>query len=707
MQIEKIISPLIASQFPSFYKDEGPNFIAFVQAYYQWMEQTGQVVHESRSILDYEDIDSTATQFIQYFKNKYIQSLPESIIADKKLLVKHILDLYRSKGTEKAYRLLFRLLFNEDIDVYTPGEHLFKTSDATWYIPHYIEVSNSIYLQQLVGHQIYSSGGALAVVENYSQKIVSEKTINILYLSNIEGNFKFGEEIYSLDFPALIHANSPIVTGSLSTVAVTSGGANYKVGDLLTVSGSGSSGIAQIVSTVTNNGKVTFNLLNGGYGFSVNAIITVTGGYGSGATFSIGNITNKQIFNINIDGISGVTNTLLDLYTEGFAMNTVSSTGAFTNNELVTATANVKHLDVKYINGAIANGESISNTSLGITGLTVYNSDGNVIYITGTDVNLNNANLVNNVILVSNTTASTVKVNSTYPKVTVTGNGVVNAVVSNTTILTVFNTSNTIGYFIPGSTVTGATSGKIAVVSGITRLTNWNYFPANPASSNLDTNINIAFNNITKEIGTITYLNKINPGVGYSANPTVTITEPYIYDIRIPDGIGGFWGYDASITATAGIANGVVTAITIKDSGFGYNPDEFVNLTTSNNTTAVSGFAIVDNYGVGSGYWKDNSGFTSDTRYIQDSIFYQNYSYQIIASRMLDTYKTFVEDLVHPSGVALFGKFSITSILTETQTLPTSFSLTSVHAANLTADINTVTADSTLYTADEDIYYYP
>lgn len=43
-QIETKISPLIESQFPSFYQNEGPNFIAFVKAYYEWLEQNHQIL---------------------------------------------------------------------------------------------------------------------------------------------------------------------------------------------------------------------------------------------------------------------------------------------------------------------------------------------------------------------------------------------------------------------------------------------------------------------------------------------------------------------------------------------------------------------------------------------------------------------------------------------------------------------------------------
>ena len=43
-QIEKNISPLIDSLFPSFYQEEGENFVAFIRAYYEWLEQNFQVL---------------------------------------------------------------------------------------------------------------------------------------------------------------------------------------------------------------------------------------------------------------------------------------------------------------------------------------------------------------------------------------------------------------------------------------------------------------------------------------------------------------------------------------------------------------------------------------------------------------------------------------------------------------------------------------
>ena len=82
--IEKYISPFIESQFPSFYREEGQNFIQFVKAYYEWMEQDGNPVGEARRIFDYRDIDNTPSNqiedFLFHFQQKYLYGIPFNVI---------------------------------------------------------------------------------------------------------------------------------------------------------------------------------------------------------------------------------------------------------------------------------------------------------------------------------------------------------------------------------------------------------------------------------------------------------------------------------------------------------------------------------------------------------------------------------------------------------------------------------------------------
>jgi hypothetical protein len=665
MALQKYISPLIASQFPSFYREAGPNFIAFVEAYYQWMEQSGQVTWEARSMPEYIDVDTTLQKFIKYFKNKYIQSLPSNIAADQQLLMKHIIDLYKSKGTDRGYRLLFRLLYNEDIDIYVPAEHIFKPSDANWYVPNYIEVSDTPGLYSLVSKKIRSSGGATAIVNSYFKKIVGGSTVNILYLSAINGMFHYNELIFCDSLPDITFDNAPIVIGSLSTITILDGGINFSAGDILDISGTGEGALAKVKTTRDENGKVTFTLIDGGFGFSRDAVITVTGGGGSGATFSIGNIINTIVLTLNTDIISGLVDTLIEDVTSayGLKVNITGATGTFTNGEKASSSANVKHMSVNNLYGQVLSGEKLSNTAIGVDNLVVYTADYTTLYITGTDTNLNNSNLTIGAVLSSNTSGSIVQLNYLSPKTTITGNGIVNSSSSDTSQLHLYNSAGIeIGYYVPGATVTGLTSGKTATVSSVERLTNWGPGYFTKAASdyvNLGSIIDTTLTNIVKEVGTITYLSNISPGQGYSQDPTVDILEPLVYDLRISDNNNKYWGYDATVTGKSGNAKGIINSVEVVDSGLSYENNSPVNLSKSGNQYTATGVGIVDSQGVGTGYWKNNKSFVSDTMYVQDDYYYQSFSYEIGSTKMLEFYEKAVKDLVHPSGTALFGRFRI------------------------------------------------
>lgn len=709
MSIEKYISPFIQSHFPEFYKEYGSNFIAFTRAYYEWLESVGNPLEQSRSIYEYADIDTTIDTFIRYFKNKYMLSIPESIAVDKRLLSKHILDLYRSKGSLRSYELLFRILFNEDIQVYIPGNDLFRLSNNQYVKPVYIEISGNQYLKDIVGKQIYDSSlQASAIVENYSTKVVKNETINILTLSAITGSFKYGYKIICNDLYvndsgdkinqyeynqlneiektnynlAISIDNAPLIIGSLSSIGIINGGAGFSVGELLNINGDGAGGIARVSAVKDENGKVTFNLIDGGSGFSLNPAITITGGGGAGASFKIGNIVDKEIFNITTDIIGNSNTTTMDNIAFGCNVAITGSTGTWNNGDIVRSGSpstafgvNVVPMDITLIlNNSLANGESLSNSTLGISNLIVHRSDETLIYVNGSGIT--NANLTSNAVLISNTTGSIVSINSVLPVQNAYGNGTISSYLGG--VLTV--TGANFGYFVPGSSIYNVSTGATATVSSFTRNTNWPEFTKPTiANKNLDIQIGLALNSYDIEVGTIAYLSEINPGSGYSSDPTITIQQPEIYDLRIQEGVG-FKGYNATVAGDTGSASGIATAVDVYDSGFAYAPNSYVNLSSANteNQTVVTGTTVVDTQGIGTGFFTNRSGFLSDTQHVIDSQYWQTQSYDIIASKMLSSYEKFVRDLVHPAGIALYGSFRIVNEVQNEVAIPTSFTIGSI-----------------------------
>lgn len=724
VSIEKYVSPFIAQQFPAFYREQGPNFVAFVKAYYEWLEQTGQVIGHARSMLDNLDVDTASSTFIEHFRSQYIDSLPKSTVADKQLLIKHILDLYRSKGTPRAVELLFRMVFDEDIEIYVPGNFIFKPSDNTWRVPRYIEVSSNDDLPRIVGTQIRNIGGtATAIVEGVSSKIVNGRTVNIVEITELTGEFKRGDRIYQSGGDVITAADAPVITGSLTAVALTQAGLDFSAGDLLDVVGSGVGGKAR-VSAIDNNfiGAVNFVIASGGSGYTTNAEVVVKttlnlnvtdlqgfinagdvvvdtdssangtvvfsnnslvkivdfgsatdfrvgssivgptgnavisralGGYGSGATFRVGSITNKESITFNSSLIGDYLTLTLDRASNTLLLTVNSVSGTFSANDKVTSTANVAYLEGFYVSAnQISNGESLSNSALGISNLYVYRSDGSLVFCTGPDSNLNNSNLVSGAVLVSNTSTSVFQLTSKPTFATV--NGAANVESSNSTSVTLGAVT---GYFVATKQLVDSNSAATATIVNVKRQTDWDFSMSTVLLDNLDSRIQDSLPLVTLEIGTIASLSQVNRGSGYLTAPYISVVENDIAVLGIYDENLTIKGNNAIITSTIAGGNGMISTVEIIDSGYGYMENESVTLVDPRTQNQATGTSIVYRPGKSEGRWLNRKSFSSDVMYIQDGRFYQNYSYMIISQKMMSAYESLVRDLVHPAGLALFGAY--------------------------------------------------
>lgn len=88
-----------------------------------------------------------------------------------------------------------------------------------------------------------------------------------------------------------------------------------------------------------------------------------------------------------------------------------------------------------------------------------------------------------------------------------------------------------------------------------------------------------------------------------------------------------------------------------------------LTLTHSNAGTAAGisiGFDVISKK---DGYWLNNDSQLSADRYLQDSRYYQEYSYVLRTEVDIDRYRNIVLQTVHPAGMKLFGIVSIADLL--------------------------------------------
>lgn len=541
--IEKYISPFVEAQFPSFYREEGSSFITFVKAYYEWMEQSNQAIGQARTLFETRDIDQTIDEFLVHFKDKYLASLPYLTTGDKRLLVKHIQDLYRTKGTKQSIELLLRLLYNVDATIHYPGDDVFKVSDGEWKVPRYIEVSPSSTNDRFIGKIILgTTSGATGFVERVVRKRVQGKFLDVLYVSATTGDFFYNERIVLKNDPRV--EGSPKVLGSLTTLTVLNGGQEFAKGDLLEITGgSGRQGKALVTNISTETGRVTFKIEDGGFGYSTNAQVIV-----AQRNLTLTNVTNSNTSITGFERFETIRQPLANIEYSSTANSALFANGSIIENY--------------HANGVVsANAVVILNEPV--------NSN------TGTMIVVPNYGNVASDSTFSLQGNSATAVIDTYTDVTATGN----VMFTSNTSLGVFNITN-VFYAYPGNYIYGASSNTYANVSvrssgtgatfSVGKLTNDETVLVFPDLLRANNSANVPFMNIvldgsnsnvasngygfvkypggtintplqhilrqsTKIIGEISVLSGINPGENYNTDPYVYVAEPEIQSLEKRD----------------------------------------------------------------------------------------------------------------------------------------------------------------------------
>jgi hypothetical protein len=286
------ISNVIEDQFPEFFREQNSDVVALVMAYFEYLEQENKTTKLTRSIASRRDIDTTVQDFIIHFKNTFLQGTQEKTIADERFLIKHISDLYQSKGTSRSYELLIKMLFGEEVEIFLPSTRILTPSQSTFFKPVYLELSPSERTRNYISKQITgSSSGATGFCESVVVKTVNGKRITVAYLSSVNGKFETNE--YITDNGVI--EDAPKMVGSLTSITIQNGGRNFNVGDIFQIessAGKGGKGKAKITTTQDATGRVNFVLANGGYGYTVSN--TYTRSLSSNATLIIDTVVNAN-----------------------------------------------------------------------------------------------------------------------------------------------------------------------------------------------------------------------------------------------------------------------------------------------------------------------------------------------------------------------------------------------------------------------------
>ena len=537
------------------------------------------VIRKTGKILDYRNIETSIDDYIGYLKDELFPSIPITFNGDKRNVALKFKEFFQSKSNEDSYRFLFKLLYNENVEFYYPGEDVLRVSDGNFEKTQIIRTEASAFGINALGNQFNrdiflflnktirgKTSGFLANVVDIKKFFIGSIEVAEMTLKLVSGTFFANEDIEDISDTNLITS----IYGIISGITIIDGGSGYEVGDIITTTGDGSEAQARVSSIKESPiTALTVNTVGQGYQLNTNATINNSGTGGSGLIIRVTELANTYT-------VTSGANT----YTVG----EISEVSIINRGE-------------GYFKKPSITLQDTTITSLGL--------------------------LSDKLITISN--AGT------------------NYGVGNTLVFTGGAGTSAAGQI---ASVVESTTFDLLFEDGFQMKADGSYY-------------DIIKNEDWAVLGAIKRIELTNFGTGYSsANlPSISITTTTGSSANLI--ATNIQGKSANVTVdTSNNITGIgsIRAVDITNFGINYTTaNAIANTIGDGNANLVP---TISGLGVREGFFVGDDG-KIDYKIIQDSFFYQDYSYVIKSGLTFQTYSDTLKSIIHPAGLIFFGEIQI------------------------------------------------
>ena len=682
-------------------------------------DYTANPVQNIQQLMEYADVDETIDSFFDQFKEAFLRTIPKDLTAgvNERNLLKNIKDLYRAKGTRKGHELFFRILLNEDVTLSYPRTDMLRASAGNWSEDQILRVTKGD--DTFLMEDASASAGDIFILNEDGGEIQTqdsvEGTSDLLKLVGQEITQSAVSDLSILPGGAYYGLGYSIIGKATALVdsitAFKYGGQDVYELVLSDSSLDGTFWTGHTITATSNadpdltlTGKLRsivteYNLTNSSSSqyFDIADPLGVTADNGNDASVRIDSLTSGDINSIIVD-VGGAGYTTGDL---------ISVNNANTNGSFLEA-------QVALVNGGIAPeaGDLVGEWGIELEAGGAYGA-GDIIledsagavtnYVEQEDAY--NMSAVDHIVMENFTVFDDGIIGNKIAQESGTGNGDVTDVVvttpgegyTKTPLLSVSGTltvSSATGLFTIGETITGSNSTATGTVISRT-LTTVIYKPLTGVFNASDTitggtsTYTASVDSVAVGLGATIYAK--GTGVGEIRDVTILDAGVHYTDTVTITGFTNLLCTDFSVTSF--VLNETVTGQTSGATGRFKEVDTSRNVIKLDNVVGsfqagpeksgetITGFqsgatAVIDSYkatsmsgdhgtlGETSGRYLNEDGFLDErTKKIQDSYYYQDYSYVVKSSSSINTWRDQLLASVHPAGWAVFGQVDISTVV--------------------------------------------
>ena len=656
-------------------------------------------VENLQQLLNYSDPDHTISDFLTQMKEEFLNTIPTDThdSVDTRKLIKNIKSLYRVKGTSKAHKAFFRLLFNESSEVYLPTNDMLRVSDGKWSVQNFIRctqteaqaVNNS---QLLVGQTITQSNNPASDIINEATAIVENVTkfqqgnVEILEVEinpeTTTGTFVSGQVVQGVSNADVNTIIKMSVSEVLSSTTITSAGSTLTVGDEATLTGGAGEGARVQVLDIQEGGVDEVIVNAAGTDYEIGDTITFSSGSAEAKIAIVNGGFAPETGSVDIhveleEGTitgSGSGDLLLETYADGTEHKFLDSASHHNDTEVKIELENeVGHMLAETDNGnQVSERDYIVNQDhepnlpydMEATDHVIMEDNGKIVQESG-DGDITDIRMISSGGGYTSLPTATITVGDRFlglesntnkqrmAGIALEGNaGLIELEQSAGNILDESETTVTLQ-----AATTDVGAGRIEFEQG------------GRALSETFTGASATVIPFGDDIGKATSLNIVEHGINYTSAPTLsfphyavlkTVSGSVTEDETFTSDISGATGTVVDFTAPLLKYTATTSSLEIGDT-VTFSGGETAIVAKSDPLTATT--SINPQITTSGKYISEDGHVSESSKKIQDSLYYQDYSYVIKVSESINKWRDSLKRAVHPSGFYVTGEVNIATSL--------------------------------------------
>jgi len=260
---------------PEFIRTEYTTFATFIEKYFDYMDQEGKPNHILYNQHFY-DIDEADDELLDKWALQLVRDFPYVVETEKKNLYKHAKDIYESKGSQRAIKAFFRIVYDIEIDVEYTSKYVLRASDGRWVEKKAIKALNGYN-----NYEVLNLDGTLCDLRYFETtgSVTIEKFIPITVnraskLANTvpqvyDLSISLPESVTEIYGPGAGAAGTAtVVAGEITEITLTSNGEQYHAApEVILYDATGEGAVAR--ANINSSFQVeSITILDGGSGYS-------------------------------------------------------------------------------------------------------------------------------------------------------------------------------------------------------------------------------------------------------------------------------------------------------------------------------------------------------------------------------------------------------------------------------------------------------